>query len=48
MAGKIRILCVDDHAVMRDGIAYALQTQADMELVGAAASIAALFPWQSN
>ena len=38
MAGKIRILCVDDHAVMRDGIAYALQTQADMELVGEAAS----------
>ena len=38
MAGKIRILCVDDHAVMRDGIAYALQTQPDMELVGEAAS----------
>lgn len=38
MAGKIRILCVDDHAVMRDGIAYALQTQPDMELVGEASS----------
>src|ERR1700685_2928527 len=38
MAGKIRILCVDDHAVMRNGIAYARQTQADMELVGEAAS----------
>jgi DNA-binding NarL/FixJ family response regulator len=38
MSGKIRILCVDDHPVMRDGIAYALQTQPDMELVGEAAS----------
>ena len=36
MAGKIRILCVDDHAVMRDGIAYALRTQPDMELIGEA------------
>jgi DNA-binding NarL/FixJ family response regulator len=38
MPGKIRVLCVDDHAVMRDGIAYALGTQADMELVGEAAN----------
>jgi DNA-binding NarL/FixJ family response regulator len=38
MSEKIRVLCVDDHAVMRDGISYALQTQADMELVGEAAT----------
>src|ERR1700748_3272114 len=35
---RIRILCVDDHPIMRDGIAYALQTQEDMELVGEAVS----------
>jgi DNA-binding NarL/FixJ family response regulator len=38
MSGKIRLLCVDDHAVMRDGIAFALETQADMELVCEAVS----------
>jgi len=38
MPEKIRVLCVDDHAVMRDGIAFALETQADMELVGEAVS----------
>jgi DNA-binding NarL/FixJ family response regulator len=38
MAESIRILCVDDHPVMRDGIAYALQTQPDMQLVGEAAN----------
>ena len=35
---RIRILCVDDHPVMRDGIAFALQTQEDLELVGEATS----------
>lgn len=30
----IRVLCVDDHPLMRDGIAFALQSQQDMELVG--------------
>jgi DNA-binding NarL/FixJ family response regulator len=38
MLEKIKILCVDDHPVMRDGIAFALQTQADMELIGEAKS----------
>ncbi|SEF90541.1 two component transcriptional regulator, LuxR family [Bryocella elongata] len=33
---KIRILCVDDHPLVRDGIAFALQLQKDMELVGEA------------
>ena len=33
---KIRVLCVDDHPLVRDGIAFALQMQQDMELVGVA------------
>jgi len=33
---KIRILCVDDHPLVRDGIAFALQFQDDLELVGEA------------
>lgn len=33
---KIRVLCVDDHPLVRDGIAFALQLQTDMELVGQA------------
>ena len=36
MTSPIRVLCVDDHPLMRDGIAFALQTQKDMELVGQA------------
>jgi DNA-binding NarL/FixJ family response regulator len=33
---RIRVLCVDDHPLIRDGIAFALQTQSDMELVAEA------------
>jgi DNA-binding NarL/FixJ family response regulator len=33
---KIRVLVVDDHPVLRDGVAAALQNQADMEMVGEA------------
>ena len=33
---RIRVLCVDDHPIVRDGIAYALQQQSDMELVAEA------------
>jgi len=33
---RIRILCVDDHPLVRDGIAFAVQQQKDMELVGEA------------
>ncbi len=35
---KIRVLCVDDHPLVRDGIAFALQMQKDIELVGEAAN----------
>jgi DNA-binding NarL/FixJ family response regulator len=35
-ATRIRVLCVDDHPLVRDGIAYALQSQIDMELVAEA------------
>ena len=38
MSTTIRILCVDDHHVMRDGISFALETQTDMELVGEASN----------
>jgi DNA-binding NarL/FixJ family response regulator len=34
--GRIRVLCVDDHSVVRDGIEFALQQQGDMEFVGGA------------
>ena len=37
-AGKIRVLCVDDHPVVRDGIAAIINLQPDMQLVGAAAT----------
>jgi DNA-binding NarL/FixJ family response regulator len=33
---RIRILCADDHPLVRDGIAFALLQEADMELVGEA------------
>jgi DNA-binding NarL/FixJ family response regulator len=35
---KIRILCVDDHAVVRDGIESILNLQADMALAASAAT----------
>ena len=34
----IRVLCVDDHPLVRDGIAYALAAQADMTLVASASN----------
>jgi DNA-binding NarL/FixJ family response regulator len=36
---KIRVLCVDDHPLVRDGIAFALQQQSDMELVAQAKNV---------
>jgi DNA-binding NarL/FixJ family response regulator len=38
MDAKIRVLCVDDHPFVRDGISYALQFVSDIELVGEAAN----------
>jgi DNA-binding NarL/FixJ family response regulator len=35
---KIRILCVDDHPLVHDGIAFALQFRNDMQLIGSAFS----------
>jgi DNA-binding NarL/FixJ family response regulator len=37
-AGKIRVLCVDDHPIVRDGIAAIISLQPDMMLAGAAAT----------
>ena len=36
--GKIRILCVDDHSIVREGIALIINQQPDMEVVASAAS----------
>jgi DNA-binding NarL/FixJ family response regulator len=36
--GRIRVLCVDDHSVVRDGIEFALQQQGDMEFIAGAKS----------
>jgi DNA-binding NarL/FixJ family response regulator len=36
VAKRIRILCVDDHPLVRDGITFAVQKQADMEVVAEA------------
>jgi len=37
-SGKIRVFCVDDHPVVRDGIAAIINLQPDMVLAGAAAT----------
>jgi DNA-binding NarL/FixJ family response regulator len=36
--GKIRVFCVDDHPIVRDGIAAIINLQPDMSLVAAAAT----------
>jgi DNA-binding NarL/FixJ family response regulator len=36
MAHFVRVLCADDHPLVRDGIAFALEHQAGIELVGEA------------
>lgn len=35
---SIRVLCVDDHALIREGIAYMLESEPDLSLVGTANS----------
>jgi DNA-binding NarL/FixJ family response regulator len=37
-AQRIRILCVDDHPIVRDGLISIISMQPDMEIVGAAGS----------
>ena len=37
-ADRIRVLCVDDHRIVRDGLALIISQQADMTVVGAAAT----------
>jgi DNA-binding NarL/FixJ family response regulator len=37
-SGKIRVFCVDDHPIVRDGIAAIINLQPDMVLAGAAAT----------
>ena len=36
---KIRILCVDDHSIVREGIALIVNRQPDMEVVASAATV---------
>jgi DNA-binding NarL/FixJ family response regulator len=36
VSDRIKVLCVDDHPLVRDGIAFALQQHPDMELVAEA------------
>jgi DNA-binding NarL/FixJ family response regulator len=38
MSGKIRVIVVDDHAILREGVRALLQLQADIEVVGEAAN----------
>jgi DNA-binding NarL/FixJ family response regulator len=37
-SGKIRILCIDDHPIVRDGLASIIALQPDMEMAGGAES----------
>lgn len=38
MEAAIRVLCVDDHPIVREGITLIIQLESDMEVVGQAAS----------
>jgi DNA-binding NarL/FixJ family response regulator len=38
MTSKIRVLCVDDHRVMLDGLSLLIDRQGDMQVVGSATS----------
>ena len=35
-SSRIRVLCVDDHRIVRDGLALIIGREPDMEIVGAA------------
>src|SRR5258708_26112609 len=47
-AAKIRVLCVDDHPVVRDGIEAIINLQPDMTLAGPAATGAESLPTLSE
>jgi two-component system NarL family response regulator len=36
--GKIRVLCVDDHSIVREGLAFVINQQPDMQVVASAAT----------
>lgn len=36
---KIRVLCVDDHAIVREGVSLIIEQQPDMEVAGVAESV---------
>lgn len=38
MKAKIRVLCVDDHEIVRDGLSMIIGVQSDMEIAGLAAT----------
>ena len=38
MKSRIRVLCVDDHRIVREGIGLIIDRQTDMEVVGSAAT----------
>jgi len=37
-AATVRVLCVEDHPIVRDGIAFIINRQPDLEVVGAAST----------
>ena len=37
-SGRIRVMCVDDHRLVREGVAALLNQQPDMEVVARAAN----------
>lgn len=39
MTGAIRVALIDDHPLLREGVAHTLQTESDIEVVGQGASI---------
>jgi DNA-binding NarL/FixJ family response regulator len=48
MKKAIRVLLVDDHAIVRDGLRAVLKLQPDVEVVGEAASAAMRSQWRAS
>lgn len=40
MTDRVRVILVDDHPLFREGVAYTLQSEADIDVVGQGASLA--------